>query len=184
LTRGKDNYQYCTIMIIKNSFLLILLVLIPGTVFSQEKSKKELKEERKLEQQKKTEELVNSRTFVFSGTMAHPQGGRTVNLSTTPNFVKFSPDLIDSDMPFFGRAYSGAGYGGSGGLNFKGKPEEFSVEKTKKGYYIKAIVKADNDSYNISLTVSPEGSGSLSINSVNRSSMSYSGEIAGAEETK
>jgi hypothetical protein len=182
--RRKEIYKYYTLMIIKNIILLILLAFIPVTVFSQEKSKKELKEERKLEQQKKTEELINSRTFVFSGTMAHPQGGRTVNLTTTPNFVKFSPGLIDSDMPFFGRAYSGAGYGSPGGLTFKGKPEEFSVEKTKKGYFITAVVKADNESYNISLTVSPEGSGSLSINSVNRSSMSYSGAIASAEGTE
>ena len=90
-------------MIIRKSLWLILLTLIPCTVFSQEKSKKELKEERKLEQQKKTEELVNSKTFVFTGTTAHPQGGRSVNLTTTPNFVKFSPDEIESDMPFYGQ---------------------------------------------------------------------------------
>ena len=73
--------------------------------------------------------------------MAYPQGGRSVNLTTTPNFVKFSPDLIDSDMPFYGRAYSGAGYGGTTGLNFKGKPDEFTVEKTSKGYFLQASVK-------------------------------------------
>ena len=171
-------------MIIRNILWLILLTLIPCTVFSQEKSKKELKEERKLEQQKKTEELVNSKTFVFTGTMAHPQGGRSVNLTTTSNFVKFSPDEIESDMPFYGRAYSGAGYGGSAGMTFKGKPEEFTVEKTKKGFYIRASVKADTDSYKISLTVGNEGNTSLTISSVNRSSMSYSGNISGAEKTE
>ena len=171
-------------MIIKNSFWLILLTLIPCTVFSQEKSKKELKEERKLEQQKKTEELVNSKTFVFTGTMAYPQGGRSVNLTTTPNFVKFNPDEIESDMPFYGRAYSGAGYGGTTGMAFKGKPDDFKVEKTKKGYYIQASVRSDNDSYKISLTVGTEGNTSLTITSVNRSSMSYSGNISGAEKTE
>lgn len=171
-------------MTIKSVCLVIILVLIQVSLFSQEKSKKELKEEQKLEQQKKTEATVNSKTFVFTGSMAHPQGGRTIHMTTTPNFVKFSPDLIDSDMPFFGRAYSGAGYGGPTSLTFKGKPEEFTVEKTKKGFFIKAAVKTDNDSYNISLTVSPEGSGSLTISSVNRSSMSYSGEISSAEEAE
>ena len=171
-------------MIIRNIFWLILLTLIPCTVFSQEKSKKELKEERKLEQQKKTEELVNSKTFVFKGTTAHPQGGRSVNLTTTSNFVKFSPDEIESDMPFYGRAYSGAGYGGSSGMTFKGKPEEFTVEKTKKGFYIRASVKADTDSYQLSLTVGNEGNTSLTISSVTRSSMSYSGNISGAEKTE
>ena len=46
-------------MTIKSVCLVIILVLIPVSLFSQEKSKKELKEERKLEQQKQTEELVN-----------------------------------------------------------------------------------------------------------------------------
>lgn len=171
-------------MTIKSICLVIMLVLIPVSIFSQETSKKQSKEERKLEKQKQTEALVNNKTFIFTGNMAHPQGGRSVHLTTTPNFVKFSPDLIDSDMPFFGRAYSGAGYGGPTGMIFKGKPEEFTFEKTKKGYFIKAVVKADNDSYNISLTVSPEGSGSLTILSVTRSSISYSGKISSAEKTE
>jgi hypothetical protein len=166
-------------MTIKSVCLVIILVLIPVSLLSQEKSKKELKEERKLEQQKKTEALVNSKTFVFTGTMAHPQGGRSVNLTTTPNFMKFSPDLIESDMPFYGRAYSGAGYGGP-----TGKPDEFTFEKTSKGYFIQASVKADNDNYKISLTVGAEGNSSLSVSSVNRSSMSYSGNISSPEETK
>jgi hypothetical protein len=90
-------------------FLLPLFIFIPAALFSQENSSKKSKEERKLEQQKQTEELVNSKTFVFVGTMAYPQGGKSVNLATTPNFIKFSPDMIESDMPFYGRAYSGAG---------------------------------------------------------------------------
>jgi hypothetical protein len=171
-------------MIIRNSYWLIFLALIPGILFSQEKSKKELKAERKLEQQKKTEAMVTSKSFVFTGSMAYPQGGRSVNLTTTPNFVKFGPDEIESDMPFYGRAYSGAGYGGPTGLNFKGKPDEFTVEKTSKGYFIQASVKSDNDSYKLSLTVGTEGNASLSISSVNRSSMSYSGNISGAEKTE
>jgi len=171
-------------MTIKSVCLVIILVLIPVSLLSQEKSKKELKEERKLEQQKKTEALVNSKTFVFTGSMAHPQGGRSVNLTTTPNFMKFSPDLIESDMPFYGRAYSGAGYGGPTGINFKGKPDEFTIEKTSKGYFIQASVKSDNDSYKISLTIGAEGNSSLSVSSVNRSSMSYSGNISSPEESE
>jgi len=171
-------------MKIKVSLWLILFILIPGTLFPQEKSKKELKAERKLEQQKKTEELVNSKTFVFTGSMANPQGGRSVNLTTTPNFVKFSPDEIESDMPFYGRAYSGAGYGVSAGMAFKGNPEEFTVEKTKKGFYIRASVKTDTDSYRLSLTAGKEGNASLTISSVNRSSMSYSGNISSHQGTE
>jgi len=169
----------------KHVVLLLLFTFIPGALFSQEKNSKKSKEELKLEQQKHTEELVNSKTFVFTGTIAYPQSGRSVNLTTTANFIKFSPDLIESDMPFYGRAYSGAGYGGSdGGLTFKGAPGLFTVEKTKKGFQINAEVKGDNDTYRISLSLGTEGNGSLSIYSNNRSSMSYSGNISRIEETK
>jgi hypothetical protein len=164
----------------KTVYFLLVLLCIPSVLISQETNKKKSKEEKKLEQQKQTDELVNSKTFVFTGSMAHPQGGRTVNLTTRPNFVKFSPDLIDSDMPFFGRAYSGAGYGGSsdGGLTFKGVPSEFTVEKTKKGYDIRVKVKTENENYTISLAVGSSGNASLTISSAGRSPMSYSGDVS------
>lgn len=170
-------------MNIKSICWIIILFSIPAGLFSQEKSTKKSKEERKLEQQKQTEELVNSKTFVFIGSMAYPQGGRSVNLATRPNFVKFSPELIDSDMPFFGRAYSGAGYGGSsdGGLTFKGAPDEFSVKKTKKGFEIQSKVKTGNENFNLSLSVGTTGNASLTISSAGRSPMSYSGDISKAE---
>jgi len=170
-------------MNLKSICWIIILFSIPAGLFSQEKSTKKSKEERKLEQQKLTEELVNTKTFVFVGTMAYPQGGRSVNLATRPNFVKFSPELIDSDMPFFGRAYSGAGYGGSsdGGLTFKGAPGEFTVEKAKKGFEIRASVKTNNDNFRISLSVGTEGNASLTISSNARSGMSYSGAISKIE---
>jgi hypothetical protein len=116
--------------------------------------------------------------------MAYRQGGRSVNLTTRPNFIKFNPDLIDSDMPFFGRAYSRSGYGGPSGLTFKGNPSEFNVEKTKKGYQVTAVVKGENDTYNLSLSVGSEGNASLTISSNSRSTMSYSGDISKVEGTE
>jgi hypothetical protein len=166
-------------MNIRSVLFLLCLIVVPLVLTGQEKTNKELKEERKLEKQKQIDSLVNSRTFVFVGTKAYPQSGRSVNLTTSPNFVKFSPDLIDSDMPFFGRVYSGAGYGGSdGGLTFKGAPTEFTVKETKKGYQIDATVKGERDTYRLSLAVGSEGTCSLSIFCNNRSSMSYSGDIS------
>ncbi|MBX9808627.1 MAG: DUF4251 domain-containing protein, partial [Flavobacteriaceae bacterium] len=80
-------------------------------------------------------------------------------------------------LPFFGRAYSGAGYGGDGGMKFEGKPTDYSIEKKKKNYVIKANVRGERDSYSIMLLVYFEGAATLSINSNNRSSISYDGDI-------
>jgi hypothetical protein len=169
-------------MNIKTAFSLILLTCIPASLFPQEKTSKELKEERKLEQQKQTETLVNGKDFVFIGTTALPQGGRSVNLTTRSNFMKFHPDLIQSDMPYFGRAYSGAAYGGDAGLKFEGKPEKYTVVRNKKNYQVNAEVKGENDTYKISLSVSFSGNASLTVVSNNRSTITYNGDIAAPEK--
>lgn len=143
---------------------------------SQEKSKKQLKEEAKLEKQKQTELLVDSKEFVFVARTVMPQGSRTINL-TTKYTLEFHPDLIKCDLPFFGRAYSGVGYGGDGGMQFEGKPMDLKIEKKKKSNDIKVNVKGDNDSYSLILSVYFDGTAFLSINSNNRSSISYNGDI-------
>ena len=168
----------------KVSILVMLFTLVVINSYSQEKSKQELKEERKIESQKQTEALVNAREFVFTGNTAFPQGGRSINLTSNTNYVKFHPDRIESELPYYGRAYSGAGYGGDTGLKFEGTPEEYTVTKGKKEYRIDAIVKGEYDTYRILLTIGFEGSASLSIISDNRSSISYSGEISAPEKPK
>jgi hypothetical protein len=115
----------------KIAFTVILFSLTSILVFSQEKSKKELREEKKIEKQNQIEALINEREFVFIGSIAYPRGLSPVNLASRQNFVKFQPDMIESEMPFFGRAYSGVGFGGDAGLQFKGIPEDFTVVKGK-----------------------------------------------------
>jgi hypothetical protein len=161
-------------------FCMLSLVLTKG--HSQEKTKKELKEEAKIERQKEIDSLVNSRTFVFVAATAYPQGYRSVNLTTNPNFIKFSPHEIESDMPFYGKSYSGVAYSGDGGIKFTGTPEEYTVTKNKKNYQVTAIVKGENDTYHLFLTVGFEGTASISITSNNRSSISFSGDISVTEK--
>ncbi len=170
-------------MKLKVLFVLVLSALVFTPGLSQEKTKKELKEERKIEKQKQTEAMVNSKEFIFSARTAMPQGGRSIDLTTNPGSVKFHPDLIKSDMPYFGRVTGTAAYGGrDGGMKFEGKPEGYTVTAKKKGYQVSAEVKGENDTYRLSLSVSPEGSSSLSITSNNRSIITYTGEISAPEK--
>lgn len=165
--------------------LVIFLLLLSTNGFAQEKSKKQLKEERKIEERKQTEALVNSKTFIFIGKIAYPQGFKSVNLTTNTNFVRFSPEFIESYMPFFGKAYSGIGLSGDGGLKFEGKPEKFTIMKGKRDFQIDAEVKTNNDRYRLSLSVGLEGGfSSLTIISNNRSSISYNGEIIAPDQQK
>ncbi len=168
----------------KNAIIVFFLSMVVTIGYTQEKSRKQLKEERKIEKQKQIAALVDSKEFVFIGNMAYPQGFRNIDLTTNTNYVEFRADKIKSEMPFFGRGFSNIGYGNDGGLHFEGNPKEFSVEKNKKGYLIKAVVKGTNDEYRLFLSVSLEGSTLLTINSNNRSSISYNGEIRPLDKKK
>ena len=150
--KTKINFK----LVLSLLFFFAFLFLTPS--IAQEKSKKEIKEEKKLEKQKQIALLVESKEFVFVANRVMPQSGRTINL-TTDYFAEFQPELIKADLPFFGRAYAGAGYGGSdGGIKFEAKPTIYSVEKKKKAYYIKADVRGERDSYSLMLVVYFEGS--------------------------
>jgi len=151
--------------------------------FGQEKTRREMREERKLEKQKEIEMMVNSKEFVFEAQNATPQNFRKIDLTTNPNFIKFKPDFIKSEMPYFGRVYGGIDYGGSNiGLQFEGVPKEFSVRKAKKVYQIKVTVKTVKESYIIMLDVSSQGNSSLTISSINRSPITYFGKIMPLKE--
>lgn len=168
----------------KFNYSLLRYLILAFTVFSfanaiaQEKTKKQLKEEAKLEKQKQVALLVDSKEFVFSPRSVSPQGGRSITLTDVSYSMEFHPDLIKSYLPFFGRGYAGIGYGGDNGMEFEGKPTVYTVKKNKKAYVIKAEVKGERDSYTIMLSVYFEGNAYLVINSNNRSSISYYGEIA------
>nr|WP_314895631.1 DUF4251 domain-containing protein [uncultured Flavobacterium sp.] len=166
----------------KTAILVILISLLVTASYAQEKSKKQLREERKIEKEKQTTALVDSKEFVFIGKTALPQGFRTMDLTTNPNYVQFQPNKIKSEMPFFGTAYSGVAYGRDGGLNFEGSPQEFTVEKRKKAYQIETVVKGETDVFTLFLSVSFGGSATLTISSNNRSTISYNGEIRPIEK--
>lgn len=162
----------------KTMMLLLFLSFSVMTGFAQEKTKKQLKEERELAKQKEIEALIESKEFEFVANRANPQGMRSIDMTTNDNFLRFKKDTIHSEMPFFGRAYGGVGYGSnSGGLDFKGLAKDYSIKKDKKNYTIKANVKENTDSYQIILNIYFNGGAYLSISSNNRSTIGYNGEI-------
>ncbi|OYX83809.1 MAG: hypothetical protein B7Y83_10235 [Flavobacteriales bacterium 32-34-25] len=163
-------------------FLLCFNVLIG---FSQEKTRRQLRNEKRVEKQKEIQKLIDAKEFQFVARNSNSQSFRMIDLTANPNFIKFKPDFIKSEMPFFGRGFSGLGYGGSDtGLKFEGKPEKFVVNKQKKGFQIDVAVKGSQDFFNMTLFVSFEGSSTLTIISNNRESISYFGEIFPLEEEK
>lgn len=119
--------------------------------------------------------LLNSKTFDFIANTMYPTTGTPKNLVGSGYSVSFSPEMIISQLPFYGRAYSGIAMDRDKGMRFKGKPEHFNIEKNKD-YQINTIVN-DGDTYQLSLSVSDSGNATLSISSNNRGTISYHGEV-------
>lgn len=152
------------------------------SLYSQGKTNKDTKEERRLEKQKQVDKMINAKEFTFVPRIALPTGMSVVNLSPNQNSIKFQPDFIDSFMPFFGRAYRVEGYGRDTGLQFSGKPDKFTIEKKGKMYQINVVVKDVNDMFSLFLSVGVDGFASLSVSSNNRSPISFEGEISAPEK--
>lgn len=168
----KTRFNFRFVIILTLSFITFSLSNLMG----QEKSKKQLKNEQKLEEQKQIALLVESKEFVFSAVRVIPQSGSTLILTSEFN-VELHANFIKSFLPFIGRGFSGIGYGGDEGMKFEGKPTIYQIEKTKKGYQIKIEVRGKTDFYSMMLIVYYNGSAYLTINSNNRSPISYDGTI-------
>jgi hypothetical protein len=161
--------------------LFLLMIIQPG--IGQENSKKAKRLKAKTERIQYIDSLISSKTFRFVADRALPQGWKSVDLTTNFNFLNFDPELTESYLPYFGRAYS-ADFGGEGGIKFKSKPSEYTIAKAKngKGYEIDVTVSNTRDTYKLTLFVSPEGDASLNVNSNQKSSISYMGEIGKYEK--
>lgn len=167
---------------LKKLALVLLLTFAFSNANSQEKSKKELRKELKEKQKQEkidaTKALVDGKSFVFNAKMAFPTGMRSFNLTSNNYEVSFQPELIESYLPFFGRATS-ANYGSSdGGIKFKEKPEKYNIESVKKGYELTAVVKDSFDRYDLFLSIGDEGNATLKVSSNKRSFISFNGNIS------
>lgn len=123
------------------------------------------------------EVLLNSKNFEFIANTAFPTSGGPKNLVGSDYSITFSPEMIVSNMPFYGTAYNGMTIGRDKGMRFKGKPEDFSVDRSKNGFDVSAKLKTREDTFSISMSVSDSGLATLSISSNNRETMSYQGGV-------
>src|SRR5690606_14760646 len=111
------------------------------------------------------ESLLHSKNFEFIANTAIPQTGAPRNLAGSNYSIIFTPETVISNLPFYGRAYSGMVLGRDKGMRFTGKPENFKVTNTKNGYGISVSVTGKNDTYFISISTGSSGFATLSISS-------------------
>jgi hypothetical protein len=161
----------------KISVMFLIFSLLSFSVSAQEKTKKELKEERELKKQNEIQALLDAKNFVFEAQKVTPQGGRLIQLDYNTYFLNFNTENTDCDLPFFGRGFNVA-YNGDGGIKFEGKPENIKIEKKKKNTILKATVRGKNDVYDLMFSIFSNGTATLNVNSNNRAPISYDGIIS------
>jgi len=162
-------------MTTKTILFAALLCFIIGSVSAQEKDLK-ANTSQEINKASNIANLLNSQTFEFIANTAFPTSGSPKNLVGSGYSVTFSPEEIVSNLPFYGRAYSGMALSRDKGMRFKGKPENFTIVNNKE-YQVNTIVNDEGNTYEIALSVSESGFASLSISSNDRGVISYQGEV-------
>lgn len=125
----------------------------------------------------KVKEMVQSGDFTFNARTAYPLSGRTRHL--TGNYdLKLAGDSVIAYLPYFGRAYTTIGVG-QGGIDFTSTDFKYRVESKKNGWEVVIEPNDTEDVRLLILSISENGYATLSVNSQNRQSISFNGNITG-----
>tara|TARA_B100001146_G_C16014356_1_gene362277 strand:+ start:55 stop:558 length:504 start_codon:yes stop_codon:yes gene_type:complete len=158
----------------------ILFNLVFVTANAQDKIEKDQLAE--TVKQSKMDVLMNSKNFEFIANTMFPLGQPPKNLVGSNYSITFSPEMMVSNMPFYGRSFSNMALGRDKGMRFKGKPEIFTVGKENNGYVVEAKVENENDIYTLFLKISESGFATLSIKTNDRQTTAYEGEVVSIQE--
>jgi hypothetical protein len=123
------------------------------------------------------QQAVETKTLKVKVSRATSNKGRMVTL-TSAYSINLTPTAFTCDLPYFGQAFGGSGYGGSGPVQFTSS--DFSVETTaaKKGGWDMMIKPKDQqDVRSAALYVSESGMVTINFTFQNRTPMTYSGEV-------
>jgi hypothetical protein len=161
--------------------LLLLIPLVAIKAQETQKSREEIRAEKKLQKRGEIKNLVDNKTFVFNAEHAMPMGGSTINLNYHFN-AKVDNDTVVSYLPFYGVAYT-AEYGSRNSpFDFAKPMENYKSEKDKKGYRISFDVKNKSDYLKYNFLISESGYATLHVTSTNRQFISFRGTVEKIDE--
>lgn len=157
-------------------FSLMLLMACGGAKERNEKDLQDLEE---------LMELVESREFEIENDWVIPLGGGRVNLIGNPNSITFKGDSVEVYLPYFGVRHSGGDYGGrNGGIKFEGPVKNLVVreDQVKKNIFLTFERRGGREDYDFLIRLYPNGNVYTSVNSSQRQTISYQGEVKKLEE--
>ncbi|MGJ7032866.1 DUF4251 domain-containing protein [Niabella hirudinis] len=91
--------------------------------------------------------------------------------------VRITPDSVIAYLPFFGRSYTAPIDPAKGGIKFTSTKFEYKKTLRKNNYEIEITPKDNNEVRSLYLTVTPSGFASLRVTNLNRTPISFNGDI-------
>ncbi|CAL2084881.1 DUF4251 domain-containing protein [Tenacibaculum sp. 190524A05c] len=153
------------------------------------------------EQLKKVETIVTNKSFKIDSDWAFPMvtsslislqnAGFFPNTSTASmiditshnQYFIFNKDSVNASLPYYGERQMGAAYdrSNSGGIEFNGVPENYTMNKTKRGdYRIKFKIKDKNaltETYRVDVMIYKNMSTKINVFSSHRFKIEYRGKL-------
>jgi hypothetical protein len=166
----------------KHNFLLLLATCLLTAVLQPQFSVAQNKKD-SVKIAKVTELIVNQH-YTFKAQTTTPLSGRLRQL-TSDYDLQVSKDVIISQLPYFGRAYSAPINPSDGGIQFTSKDFEYTLTDKKKGGWDVTIKFKDvKDVQQMQLSIFNNGTASLQVTSNNRQAISFSGYITSSGKQK
>ncbi len=148
-------------------------------------------------------DLINSQNLEFRAEWANPMASQglyaisnagllppgsnvgAIQITGTNNFLKMQGDTITANLPYFGeRRLGGGGYGGNTGIEFNGVPNAYqqTYDAEKNRLEISFEIGDKTEDYDVRLTIFPNKTAGLSVNSSQRNSIRYTGAVTPMEK--
>ena len=113
-----------------------------------------------------------------------------IDLTTNSNNLTIKGDTIQAFLPFFGDQNFGGGYNGNhSGIEFKDVPKEYTVKNNDKKHAVEISFNIgdkyrNNENYDMMITLYPNNSSSIRVQSTTRSSIEYTGRVSQLKDIK
>jgi hypothetical protein len=161
------------------ALFISLQVIEPATA----QTKKQVRDAAKVAEVK---DQLDAKTFTFQARYMYPMGGGQRYLNTDYD-VRVTKDSVIAFLPYFGVAYSGAGYNTNedNGIKFTSTKFDYTSEVKKNGSRYIVIKPTDSRTTNqLVFNISPNGSTDLSVISNNRQRIRFDGYLKDKPKTK
>ncbi|TXD84058.1 DUF4251 domain-containing protein [Subsaximicrobium wynnwilliamsii] len=103
----------------------------------------------------------------------------SVSLIGNPNYLRVKGDSVFAELPYFGEVQMPSYPSRDNGIHFKTLLEDYEANQNEKSkaYDLKFGANGTDESYNVFITLFPNGRSSIRISGSKRNSIEYTGEV-------